>query len=99
LGIFFEAGHYCVEGSDNAGPLSALRLPVDAVFNEEKAEWFEADMPILKTAGYSVSQKDWKNKLYGSEPCAYESHEITLIPYSHWGNRGENEMRVWLNEK
>jgi DUF1680 family protein len=99
LGIFFEAGHYCVEGSDNAGPLSALRLPVDAVFNEEKAEWFEADMPILKTAGYSVSQKDWKNKLYGSEPCAYESHEITLIPYSHWGNRGEYEMRVWLNEK
>ena len=24
---------------------------------------------------------------------------ITLIPYSQWSNRGENEMRVWLNKK
>lgn len=90
---------YCAEGADNAVPLSALRLPADAVFTEEKAEWLETDLPLLKTRGYRVSQKDWENKLYGSEPCAYETHEITLIPYSHWGNRGENEMRVWLNEK
>jgi DUF1680 family protein len=90
---------YCAEGSDNAVPLSALRLPVDAVFTEEKAEWLEEDMPILKTAGYRVSSINWERKLYGSQPCVYESQEITLIPYSHWGNRGENEMRVWLNEK
>lgn len=90
---------YCVEGSDNAVPLSTLRLPVDAVFTEEKAEWLEEDMPILKTAGYSVSDINWERQLYGSQPCVYKSHEITLIPYSHWGNRGENEMRVWLNEK
>jgi DUF1680 family protein len=90
---------YCVEGSDNAVPLSSLRLPADAVFTEENAEWLEEEMPILKTAGYSLSDMDWKKKLYGSHPCVYESHEITLIPYSHWGNRGENEMRVWLNEK
>jgi DUF1680 family protein len=90
---------YCVEGSDNVVPLSTLRLPVDAMFTEEKAEWLEDDMPILKTAGYSVSQKSWKKKLYGSQPCVYESHEIKLIPYSQWGNRGEKEMRVWLNEK
>jgi uncharacterized protein len=90
---------YCVEGSDNAVPLSTLRLPVDAKFSEEKAEWLEDDLPILKTAGYSVSQKSWENKLYGSQPSEYESHEIKLIPYSQWGNRGEKEMRVWLNEK
>jgi len=90
---------YCAEGSDNAVPLSSLRLPVDAVFTEEKAEWMEEDKPILKTAGYSVSDTNWGNKLYGFQPCVYESQEITLIPYSHWGNRGENEMRVWLNEK
>jgi DUF1680 family protein len=90
---------YCVEGSDNAVPLSTLRLPGNAVFTEEKAEWLEEDMPILKTAGYSVSDINWENELYSSQPCVYESREITLIPYSHWGNRGENEMRVWLNEK
>lgn len=90
---------YCVEGSDNAVPLSTLRLPVDAVFTEEKADWLEGDLPILKTAGYSVSNLNWEKKLYASQPCVYEPREITFIPYSHWGNRGENEMRVWLNQK
>jgi hypothetical protein len=88
-----------VEGSDNEVPLSALRLPVDAVFTEEKTDWLEKDLPILKTTGYSVSDLDWEKKLYDSQPCVYEPREITFIPYSHWGNRGENEMRVWLNEK
>jgi DUF1680 family protein len=90
---------YCAEGSDNAVPLSTLRLPVDAVFTEEKAERMEEDMPILKAAGYRVSDTNWGKKLYSSQPCVYESHEITLIPYRHWGNHGENEMRVWLIQK
>jgi DUF1680 family protein len=90
---------YCAEGADNVIPLSSLRLPADAAFVEEKADWFEEEMPILKTTGYSVSQKDWEMKLYNSQSRVYELREITLIPYSHWGNRGENEMRVWLNEK
>ena len=90
---------YCVEGTDNAVPLSSLRLPADAVFTEEKADWLEEDRPILRTVGYRVSDVNWDTKLYGPQPSVYESREITLIPYSHWGNRGENEMRVWLNEK
>jgi len=90
---------YCAEGLDNAVPLSALRLPADAVFTEEKADWLEEDMPILKTTGYRMSGKHWEKQLYGSQPCVYEPLAITLIPYRHWGNRGENEMRVWLTEK
>lgn len=90
---------YCAEEADNAVPLSALRLPADAVFYEEKADWLDENMPILKTVGYSVSKKNWDKALYSSHSCVYESREITLIPYSQWGNRGENEMRVWLTEK
>lgn len=90
---------YCVEGSDNVVPLSTLRVSADARFTEEKGKGLEEELPILKTAGYSVSDLNWEKELYGSQPYVYESHEITLIPYSHWGNRGENEMRVWLNEK
>jgi uncharacterized protein len=90
---------YCVEGADNPAPLSAIRLPVEATFTEEKAEWIEEELPILKTTGYRVLDGDWEKQLYGSQPCTYKSQEITFIPYSHWGNRGENEMRVWLNEK
>lgn len=90
---------YCAEQVDNAIPLSALRLPVDAVFSEEKVDWLDENMPVLKTVGYSVSEKNWDQTLYSSQSCVYESREITLIPYSQWGNRGENEMRVWLTEK
>ncbi|MGD8406207.1 MAG: glycoside hydrolase family 127 protein [Anaerolineales bacterium] len=90
---------YCVEGSDNAEPLSKLRLPVDALFTEEKTAWLEEDMPILKTAGYSVLDNNWERQLYGPQSCVYKSQKITFVPYSHWGNRGENEMRVWLNKK
>lgn len=90
---------YCAEQVDNALPLSALRLPVNAVFSEEKADWLDENMPVLKTTGYSVSEKNWDHTLYSSQSCVYESREITLIPYSQWGNRGENEMRVWLTEK
>lgn len=90
---------YCAEQIDNAIPLSALRLPVDAVFSEEKVDWLDENMPILKTVGYSVSENNWDQLLYSSQSCVYESREITLIPYSQWGNRGENEMRVWLTEK
>lgn len=90
---------YCVEGVDNSEPLSTLRLPADAVFTEEKAEWLDEDLPILRTTAYRVSQTGWENDLYRSQPSTYESKEITLIPYSQWGNRGENEMRVWLSEK
>ena len=90
---------YCVEGADNATPLSALRLPENAVFSEERVDWLDDSMPILKTMGYKVSEKDWGEMLYSSKTCVYESCEITFIPYSQWGNRGENEMRVWLTEK
>jgi len=90
---------YCVEGIDNPTPLSKLRLPEDAGFTEEKAEWLEDDMPVLKTRGYAVSEENREQALYDSQSCVYASSEITFIPYSQWGNRGENEMRVWLTEK
>ncbi len=90
---------YCVEGIDNPVPLSALRLSEDAVFSEEKVDWLDEDMPVLKTTGHVVSVENWENSLYRSQKSVYESRVITLIPYCQWGNRGENEMRVWLTEK
>ena len=90
---------YCVEGFDNPGSLSTLRLPVNAIFSEHQADWLDAEMPILKTNAFYVSEEDWDKILYSSQSRVYESREITFIPYSQWGNRGENEMRVWLSKK
>lgn len=37
--------------------------------------------------------------LYSYETPAAEACQITLIPYYAWGNRGLNQMRVWIPEK
>jgi DUF1680 family protein len=89
---------YCAEGPDNSLPLSSLRLPANAVFVEENAGWLADDLPVLKTNGFSVSEADQEDMLYSAQSGVYQSQVITFIPYSHWGNRGENEMRVWMNE-
>lgn len=90
---------YCVEGIDNQLPLSALRLPNQSTFIEEKAGWLGDDWPVLRTDGVKLSDNNWEGVLYNSQSSVYESCRLTFIPYSQWANRGENEMRVWLIEK
>lgn len=90
---------YCLEGIDNHTPLSTLRLPENAKFTEQQSQIFENDMPILKTNAYAISEKKWGNSLYLAQSYVYEPVEITLVPYSQWGNRGETEMKVWLDKK
>ena len=37
--------------------------------------------------------------LYFTEGYREEDARLKLIPYFMWGNRGENQMRVWLPVK
>ena len=37
--------------------------------------------------------------LYSFEPERLVPCEAVAIPYYVWGNRGENEIRVWMNVK
>lgn len=90
---------YCAEAVDNGAPLSGLRLPADAVFTEEQVGWLPDGLPLLKTSGFRISEEGWADTLYDTRLQQYEPCEITLVPYSQWGNRGETEMRVWLIEK
>ena len=92
-------GIYCAEGTDNVGPLSALRLPASVEFSEEDVDWLEGEMPVLTAPGCKVVESGWEKTLYSSRHSVYASQQIKLIPYSHWGNRGENEMCVWLTER
>ena len=32
-----------------------------------------------------------------NDPASWEAADIRLIPYYLWANRGEGEMRVYLN--
>lgn len=88
---------YCVEGTDNAGKLSALRIPRDAGITAIAApKGLPEEIRALSIEGCRDAFED--GTLYAEEPPKEAKTTITAIPYYAWGNRGENEMRVWMRE-
>ena len=37
-------------------------------------------------------------ELYSEERPQSEPAQMKAIPYFAWGNRGENQMKIWMNE-
>lgn len=87
---------YCFEGADN-GSVRDLRLDRSAVpaVGEFEPELLGGTVRLTAKA-YRASDCE---ELYSSEPEVFTPCEAAAIPYYTWGNRGENEMRVWLNVK
>lgn len=87
---------YCFEGADN-GSVRDLRLDRSAVpaVGEFEPELLGGTVRLTAKA-YRASDCEG---LYSSEPETLTPCEAAAIPYYTWGNRGENEMRVWLNVK
>ena len=59
---------------------------------------------LEKTLKMTIPAKkiiEWsEEKLYRyHQPSLVEEKQLHLIPYHLWGNRGEVEMRVWLNRE
>ncbi len=83
---------YCFEGVDN-GSVKTLRIDRDyaPVVSSYSAE-LQADTLSVK----AVREND-SEELYSDVPPAVTPCEATAVPYYTWGNRGETEMRVWMN--
>ena len=87
---------YCFEGVDNGPMLQALTLPRDSEITAEKGEGeLLKDCVVLKMKGLREADSD---ALYRSAPPQRTETELTAIPYYLWGNRGLNQMRVWIRE-
>ncbi|MBO5525343.1 MAG: glycoside hydrolase family 127 protein [Clostridia bacterium] len=85
---------YCFEGVDN-GKVSELRI--DRSVMPEVSGYDETILGgIVKLTAKAVRVSDC-DELYSDEPEQYVSCEAVAVPYYAWGNRGENEMRVWMN--
>ena len=85
---------YCFEGKDN-GCVRALRIDRSV---PPEAGAFDASLlgGIVPIRVQAVRMQDC-GSLYarGEETC--EPCTATAVPYYTWANRGENEMRVWMN--
>ena len=90
---------YCAESCDNGNELHLLRVrPQDAACAKtEQADFGDLTLPILRIPAKRVKPEadeplyaPWRKK-------ETEDTTLTLVPYFAWNNRGEGEMRVWLN--
>lgn len=88
---------YCAEEADNGAGLHRLYLSKGA---DCETAWTGELSGITKISAPGVRLTQNGEKLYvtGTPHVTHEKTTIKLIPYYAWANRGENEMRVWLNE-
>ncbi|SDR22174.1 hypothetical protein SAMN05443245_3669 [Paraburkholderia fungorum] len=94
---------YCVEQADNNGDLHLIQVPADAQFEVLDGAAVDerfAGRRVIEVDGYRAdAEASAGPSLYRyDEPVAASSKQrLTFIPYFCWGNRGEGEMRVWVD--
>lgn len=87
---------YCFEGVDNENDVLSLSL-----LRGGKISVSDYDRELLSgtvTLTAEAKRIVCSDTLYSSEPPEEKSCTATAVPYYTWGNRGENQMRVWLTE-
>lgn len=88
---------YCAEGADNEDDVLSLSLKRDGQiavsdYLPEKL----CGIRELYAEGYRETSDE---ELYSFQAPAAAPCRITLVPYYTWGNRGLNQMRVWIPER
>ncbi len=86
---------YCFEGKDNGDilPLS-LKRGGKLTVSDDRNEALDGAFTITAEAYRSEDN----GSLYSFAPLSEIPCEAVAIPYYTWGNRGENQMRVWMTE-
>lgn len=85
---------YCLEGVDHDAPLSSLS--VDKQMEYSLAEDSAYPVPVVLAEG-------WKRKdspdgaLFHTYQDRFEKTTLRFVPYYTFANRGEMDMRVWIN--
>ena len=86
---------YCFEGKDNEGDVLSLYLKDGEALSLSR---LDAE-PLAGVTGITASavREDIPKGLYTDEKPEKRACEAKAVPYYTWGNRGENQMRVWMN--
>ena len=88
---------YCFEGADNGQNLQELCIVKNGDIEVEKYNEDSLNGIVeLIVEGLRISSDD---TLYFEGELKKEKMQLKAIPYYAWGNRGSNQMRVWMHEK
>ena len=99
---------YCAEGVDNGGEVFSFSVDRNRLtLNKEtpaqiggfKAVADDLGEVFTVTAGGTSLTADDPDALFFTEGYREVERELKLIPYFMWGNRGVNQMRVWMPVK
>ncbi len=88
---------YCAEGADNENDVLSLRLKRDGKVTV--SEYLPDKLYGITELYAEGFREEVSDSLYSFRAPQEEPCRITLIPYYAWGNRGLNQMRVWLPER
>ena len=87
---------YCFEGIDNDGDILSLRIDTESKITvQEEPDLLGGTVALCISAFRSVQT----DELYSSDKPMEKPCTVHAIPYYTWGNRGENQMRVWMPYK
>ena len=84
---------YCVEEAD--APAGAI---VDDLRIDPAAELRAVPRPDL-LGGIVAVEAGRRAPAAPETPAGRGRRHLRAIPYSHWGNRGEGAMRVWIPQR
>lgn len=90
---------YCFEGVDNGADIQTLFIDRELsakIYME--TEGVLSSMILLDINGKRMTHQDI-DRLYTENPPQFEDVVLRAIPYFAWGNRGLNQMRVWMHEE
>ena len=88
---------YCFEGVDNHGRVTNLKLDTNGDFKTMPyTDDILGETVVIEAKGTKIDDGD---NLYSFAKPESENVILRAVPYYLWGNRGENEMRVWMTEK
>ena len=92
---------YCLEEADNGANLHNLSLPADSEFRVFAGKGIFAHKMLIQAQGVTRSATEtgsaalWQ---YDRSPVQPQPKMLTFIPWFSWANRGEGEMRIWVDE-
>ncbi len=88
---------YCLEGIDNGELIQELRIMKNTDFVCKKET--DGELAGLVTIEGSGKRLHSSEALYSEENPEEKEVVLKAVPYFAWGNRGLNQMRVWIPEK
>lgn len=88
---------YCAEGMDNENDVLSLSLKRDG--DVTVSEYLPDELFGIQKLYAQGYREQVNEELYSFERQKAELCTVTFVPYYTWGNRGLNQMRVWVPER